>query len=71
MAKYIVVRNSDGKEDGRPGWMHREVRDHDRRYECRRAHFRRRPVGRARLCEVWSISAAVQLFRAHPAPVRN
>jgi hypothetical protein len=34
MAKYIVMRNSDGKDDGRPGWMHREVRDHDRRYEC-------------------------------------
>jgi hypothetical protein len=34
MAEYKVTRNGDGKDDGKPGWMHREVRDHDRRYEC-------------------------------------
>jgi hypothetical protein len=34
MAEYKITRNSDDKDDGKPGWMHREVRDHDRRYEC-------------------------------------
>ena len=45
MAEYIVMRNSDGKDDGRPGWMHREVRDHDRRYECNGHIFVDRPWG--------------------------
>jgi hypothetical protein len=35
MAEYIKVkRNRGDKDDELAGWMHREVRDHDRRYEC-------------------------------------
>jgi len=34
MAEYVVTRGGGGKDDRQPGWMHREVRDHDRRYEC-------------------------------------
>ena len=34
MAEYLVIRGCGDKDDRRPGWMHREVRDHDRRYEC-------------------------------------
>ena len=34
MAEYKVTRNGGEKDDGKPGWMHREVRDHDRRYAC-------------------------------------
>ncbi|MGH3570655.1 MAG: hypothetical protein ACRDUW_02305 [Pseudonocardiaceae bacterium] len=34
MAEYLVIRGGGDKDDRRPGWMHREVRDHDRRYEC-------------------------------------
>ena len=34
MAEYVVTRGGGGKDDRQPGWMHREVRDHHRRYEC-------------------------------------
>ena len=57
MAEYIVMRNSDGKDDGRPGWMHREVRDHDRRYECDGHIFVDGPWG-GLVCEKWPITLA-------------
>ncbi|MDQ3761361.1 MAG: hypothetical protein M3460_06575 [Actinomycetota bacterium] len=38
MAEYIITPDrgdKDGdKDDELPGWMYREVRDHDRRYGC-------------------------------------
>ena len=36
MAEYKVTRNRAGKDkdDEPPEWMYREVRDHDRRYDC-------------------------------------
>jgi hypothetical protein len=34
MAEYIVTPARSDKGDELPGWIHREVRDHDRRYEC-------------------------------------
>jgi hypothetical protein len=34
MAEYKVTRDGGDKDDGLPGWMHREVRDHDRHYEA-------------------------------------
>lgn len=36
MVEYKVTRGRGGKDtdDELPAWMYREVRDHDRRYEC-------------------------------------
>jgi hypothetical protein len=34
MAEYVIKVNHAYKEDELPGWMQREVHDHDRRYEC-------------------------------------
>ncbi len=34
MAEYKVKRVGGDKGDRLPGWIYREVRDHDRRYEC-------------------------------------
>jgi hypothetical protein len=34
MDEYVVTVNRVYKEEELPGWMHREVHDHDRRYEC-------------------------------------
>jgi hypothetical protein len=33
MTKYKAVPDSEKDED-LPGWIHREIRDHNRRYEC-------------------------------------
>lgn len=34
MAENLVTPDGDVKGDELPGWIHREVRDHDRRHEC-------------------------------------
>ena len=34
MAEYIVTSDWGDEEDELPEWMHREVRDHYRRYDC-------------------------------------
>lgn len=34
MAEYKTTSNLDDNDDKLPGWVHREIRDHDRRYDC-------------------------------------
>jgi hypothetical protein len=34
MAEYKATSNPDDKDDKLPGWVHRKIRDHDRRYDC-------------------------------------
>ncbi len=34
MAEYIVTPDGGDRDDELPEWMYREIRDHDRRYEC-------------------------------------
>ena len=34
MAEYVIKVDRVYIEEDLPGWMHREVHDHDRRYEC-------------------------------------
>ena len=34
MAEYVIKVDRVYIEEDVPGWMHREVHDHDRRYEC-------------------------------------
>ncbi len=34
MTEYVIKVDHAYKEDELPGWMQREVHDHDRRYEC-------------------------------------
>ena len=34
MAEYVIKVDRVYIEEDLPGWMHREVQDHDRRYDC-------------------------------------
>jgi hypothetical protein len=45
MAEYVITSDRSDKDDELPGWMYREVRDHNRRYDCDGKIFEDGPWG--------------------------